>query len=228
MDFRVLGPLEVADGDQRLALGAPKQRALLAVLLLHANDAVAVERLIDDLWGASPPATVAKSVQAYVARLRKQLGGGRLETRAPGYLLRADPSEVDAARFERLVTEAARAEPEVAGRLLREALALWRGPPLADLAYERFAQPEIQRLEELRVLALEQRIGADLACGHHAQVVGELEALVVAHPLREGLRGQLMLALYRCGRQGEALEVYRAARAALTEELGHRAEPRAA
>ena len=189
MEFRLLGSLDVAERDRSLPLGGSKQRALLADLLLHANAVVPVERLIDDLWGASPPATVAKSVQVYVSRLRKQLGDGRLVTRPPGYVLRVDPSELDVARFEALVTRARGAEPEVAAARLREALALWRGPPLADLAYEPFAQAEIARLEELRLAALEQRIDAELAPGRHAELVGELEALAAEHPLRERLRG---------------------------------------
>ena len=156
----------------------------------------------------------------YVSRLRKQLGEGRLLTRTPGYVLHVDASELDVARFERLVVEADSADPERAAELLREALALWRGPPLADLAYEPFAQAEIARLGELRLAALEQRIDAELATGRHVQLAGELEALVVDHPLRERLRGQLMLCLYRSGRQPEALETYHVARRALVEELG--------
>ena len=220
MDFRLLGPLEVAEHDRSVVLGGVKQRALLAVLLLHANDVVSSEQLVDEVWGESPPATVAKSIQVYVSRLRKQLGEGRLVTRAPGYLLRVDPSELDVACFERLAAEAEDAPPKVAGEKLRRALALWRGPPLADLAYEPFARAEIARLEELRAAALEQRIEADLALGRHSQLVGELEGLVREHPLREHLRGQLMLCLYRCGRQAEALESYQAARRVLVEELG--------
>jgi DNA-binding SARP family transcriptional activator/tetratricopeptide (TPR) repeat protein len=220
MEFRLLGPLEAAEQDRLLALGALKQRALLAVLMLNANDVVPVERLIDEVWGESPPATVGKSVQVYVSRLRRQLGDGRLVTRAPGYLLRVEAGELDLERFERLVAEAASADPRRAARLLREALALWRGPPLADLAYEPFAQSHIARLEELRQLAVEQRIEAELATGRHAELIGELEALVSEHPLRERLRGQLMLALYRSGRQADALAAFRSARAALVEELG--------
>src|SRR5215218_2756326 len=146
MDFRLLGPLEVAEHDRLLALGGRKQRSLLAVLLLDANDVVSTERLIDELWGESPPSTVAKSIQVYVSRLRKQLGEGRLITRAPGYLLRVDPSELDVARFERLVAEAKGVDPQRAGERLRAALALWRGPPLADLSYEPFALLPIARL----------------------------------------------------------------------------------
>jgi DNA-binding SARP family transcriptional activator len=220
MEFRLLGPMEVADQDRPLDLGALKQRSLLAVLLLNANDVVSVERLVDEVWGESPPATVGKSVQVYVSRLRRQLGADRLVTRAPGYLLRVDPGELDLERFERLVAEAGSAAPSRAASLLREALALWCGPPLADLAYEPFSQPHILRLQELRLMALEQRIEAELAVGRQAELVGELEALVAEHPLRERLRGQLMLALYRCGRQAEALDAYRDARVALTDELG--------
>ena len=220
MEFRLLGPLEVVDRERTLALGAVKPRSLLAVLLLHANEVVSAERLIAALWGDAPPASAAKSVQIYVSRLRKALGVGRLTTRSPGYVMHVDPSEVDSARFELLVGQARRADPVTAAEKLRQALALWRGPPLGDLAYEPFAQTEIARLEELRIVALEERIDADLACGRHAALVGELETLVAEHPLRERLRGQLMLALYRAGRQAEALHAYRAARAELSEELG--------
>jgi DNA-binding SARP family transcriptional activator len=220
MEFRLLGPLEVAERDRLLDLGALKQRAVLAVLLLNANDVVSVERLVDEIWGASPPATVGKSVQVYVSGLRRQLGDGRLLTRAPGYLLRVHDSELDLARFEQLLEEAQAADPSTAARRLRDALALWRGPPLGDLAYEQFAQPQVRRLEELRLHALEQRIDADLACGRHAELAGELEALAAQHPLRERLRGQLMLALYRSGRQADALGAFQAARAALVEQLG--------
>jgi DNA-binding SARP family transcriptional activator len=220
MDFRLLGPLAVADRHRTLALGGVKQRSLLAVLLLHANEVVAADRLIGELWGESPPATVAKSVQSYVMRLRRELGAERLTTRPPGYVLNVAPGELDLAVFERLRAEARRAEPLRAAEKLREALSLWRGPPLADLAYEPFAQTEIARLEELRLSALEDRIEADLACGRHADSVGELETLIAAHPLRERLRAQLMLALYRSGRQAEALHAYRAARRELADELG--------
>ena len=225
MEFRLLGPLEVAEHDRLLALGGRKQRSLLAVLLLHANDVVPTERLIDELWGEAPPSTVAKSIQVYVSRLRKQLGEGRLITRAPGYLLRVDPSELDVARFERLVAEARGADPERAGERLRAALGLWRGPALADLSYEPFAQSPIARLGELRLAALEQRIEAELATGRHAELAGELEALVAEHPLRERLRGHLMLALYRSGRQAEALDSFRQARESLVEELGIEPDP---
>ncbi|MGH2745468.1 MAG: AfsR/SARP family transcriptional regulator [Thermoleophilaceae bacterium] len=220
MDFRLLGPLEVSEQDRPLALGGVKQRSLLAILLLQANELVSTDRLIDQLWGMAPPATASKSIQVYVSRLRKTLGDGRLVTRAPGYLLRVEPEELDLARFEQLAAEARRASPESAARKLREALALWRGPALADLAYESFAQVEVARLEEMRLAVVEQRIDADLALGRHTELVGELEALVTRQPLRERLRCQLMLALYRSARQAEALEAYRAARRELQEELG--------
>jgi DNA-binding SARP family transcriptional activator len=220
MDFGLLGPLAVTEQDTVLSLGGVKQRSLLALLLLHANEVVAADRLIGELWGESPPATAAKSIQSYVMRYRRELGAERLTTRAPGYVLNVEPDELDVAVFERLRAEARRAEPARAAAKLREALALWRGSPLADLAYEPFAQTEILRLEELRFTALEERIDAELACGRHADLIGELETLIAAHPLRERLRGQLMLALYRSGRQAEALHVYRAARQELAEELG--------
>jgi len=220
MDFRLLGPLEVAEHDRSLALGGVKQRSLLAILLLHANELVSTDHQIDQLWGGTPPATAAKSIQVYVSRLRKVLGEGRLVTQAPGYVLRVEPSELDLARFEQLAGEARRAAPQGAARKLSEALALWRGPALADLAYESFAQAEIARLEEMRLAVLEQRIDADLACGRHSELIGELEALVTRHPLQERLRWQLMLAFYRSARQAEALDAYRAARRELSEELG--------
>jgi DNA-binding SARP family transcriptional activator len=220
MQFRLLGPLEVVDGDRPLALGGRKQRALLAMLLLHANDVVPAEQLVDEIWGGSPPATVAKSVQVYVSRLRKELGDGRLLTRDPGYRLTVASGELDLARFGALVAQAADADPARAAAMLREALALWRGAPLADLAYEPFAASYVARLDEMRLAALEQRIEADLASGEHASLAGELEGLIAQHPLRERLRGQLMLALYRSGRQAEALAAFQAARATLVDELG--------
>ncbi len=220
MDFRLLGPLEVCEQDRGLALGGVKQRSLLAVLLLQANEVVSTDRLIDQLWGATPPATASKGIQVHVSRLRKTLGEGRLDTSAPGYVLRVAPAELDLARFEQLAAEARRIPPDGAARKLREALSLWRGPALSDLAYEPFAQVEIARLEEMRLAVLEQRIEADLALGRHAELIAELERLVSRHPLRERLRGQLMLALYRSARQAEALDAYRAARHKLSEELG--------
>jgi DNA-binding SARP family transcriptional activator len=220
MEFRLLGPLEVVEGDRSLALGGGKQRSLLAVLLLHANEVVSRDRLIAELWTGRPPATAAKNIQIYVSRLRKELGDRNLTTRSPGYVLQVEPGELDLARFETLVAEARLADPRRAADKLRTALALWRGPPLADLAYEPFAQTEIARLEEMRLAALEARFDADLAAGRHAELVAELRATIEEHPLREHLRAQLMLALYRAGRQAEALDAYQVARRELAEELG--------
>jgi class 3 adenylate cyclase/DNA-binding winged helix-turn-helix (wHTH) protein len=228
LEFRILGPLEVADGDRQLEVRGHRQRALLALLLLNANQVVSSNRLIDELWGETPPESGATALQVRLSQLRKALQGGSTNgalvvTQSPGYVLRIDPERVDAHRFERLVTEAralaADRGPARAAAILREALGLWRGPALADLAHEPFARGEIARLEELRLVALEERLEADLALGH-ADVVAELEALVGAHPFRERLRAQLMLALYRSGRQADALAVYRDARHALVEELG--------
>ncbi len=218
MEFRILGPLEAWEGGAPVALGGAKQRALLAVLLLYANEVVSTERLIDLLW-EEPPAKATKAVQVYASRLRKALGG-RMPTSQPrGYLLELSPEQLDLARFRRL-REEARRDPTSAAEKLEEALALWRGPALAEFAGEPFAQVERLRLEEERLEALEERIEAELAVGRQAALVGELEALVATHPLRERLRRQLMLALYRCGRQAEALAAYREARRLLVEELG--------
>jgi predicted ATPase/DNA-binding SARP family transcriptional activator len=218
VEFRLLGPLEaLADDGAPVALGGRRPRAVLALLLLHANEVVSIDRLIDGVWGESPPAKAAGSLQVHVHALRKALGGDRIVTRAPGYVVRVEPDELDVERFERLV---ASGTPEA----LREALALWRGPALADIAYEPFAQLEASRLEESRLAALEARIGADLAAGSHAQLVGELDALVASHPHREGLQAQRMLALYRSGRQADALAAYRESRAAL-DALGLEPSP---
>jgi DNA-binding SARP family transcriptional activator/DNA-binding beta-propeller fold protein YncE/ABC-type branched-subunit amino acid transport system substrate-binding protein len=229
IEFRLLGPVEVVDGERRLDLGAPKQRALLAILLLHRGELVSADRLVDELWGEQPPSAAAKNVQVYVSRLRKALGDGVLVTRGSGYALEPAPEAVDLDRFERLVESGrdllAASDARGAARTLRAALELWRGRPLADFAHESFAQTEIARLEELRLAALEDRVEADLALGRHAALVPELEALVREQPLRERLRGALMLALYRCGRQSEALDVYRAMRRALVEELGLEPSP---
>src|SRR4051794_6824362 len=225
--FRLLGPLEVADEDRPVQFGEGRQRVVLVLLLLHRNEPISSDRLIDALWGESPPPTAAKVLQNYVGRLRRSLGdreGHRLQTHGRGYALRVEDGELDVDRFERLLREGGDAlaggRPADAARLLREALALWRGPALADVAYEAFAQPEIARLEEQRTVALERRIDADLALGRHADLVAELEALVARYPLREHLRGQRMLALYRCGRQAEALAAFRDARRLLVEEVG--------
>jgi DNA-binding SARP family transcriptional activator len=220
MEFRLLGPLEVVEHDRLVALGGGRQRSLFAVLLLHANEVVSTDRLSDALWGQDPPRRAAKNIQVYVSRLRKELGEGRLVTRPPGYVLQVDRSELDLGRFEQLVGEAGSTDPKTAAQKLRQALDIWRGPALSDLAYEPCVQTEIARLEELRWAALERRIDADLATGRHAELVGELEALIAEHPLRERLRCQLMLALYRSARQAEALDAYRAARRDLSEEFG--------
>jgi DNA-binding SARP family transcriptional activator len=213
--FRMLGPLEVVDAERPVALGGPKQRALLAILLLGRGEVISSDRLIDQLWGERPPATAAKTLQGYVSHLRKALGDEVLLTRGGGYLLTTAPEQVDAERFEAIAADARQAlavgDASGARRLLGEALGLWRGEPLADLGYEPFAQSEIARLEEARLAALEDRIDADLALGHHRDLVGELEGLLEAHPNRDRLRGELMLALYRSGRQADALEVYRRA-----------------
>jgi DNA-binding SARP family transcriptional activator len=226
MRFRILGPLEVT-GDGRPVPLASASRALLALLLLHANEVVSSDRLIDELYGEEAPASGVTALQVRVSQLRKALGPAaeRLETRPPGYLLRVGPDELDLDRFTRLLDDADGAQPAVAAERLREALALWRGPALADLAYESFAQTAIGRMDELRLTALERRVDADLALGRHGELVAELEALVAEHPLREPLRGQLMLALYRCGRQAEALGAYQAARRALVDELGIEPSP---
>jgi DNA-binding SARP family transcriptional activator len=220
MEFRILGPLEVLDGDRVLPLGGPKQRAVLAVLVLHANRVVSTERLIDELWGEEPPETAKVVIQGYVSSLRKVLGAGTIATHGSGYALGVEPEQLDLFRFEQLVARARAADPAEASAGLREALELWRGPALADFTYEPFAQAPILRLDELRLAALEDRIEADLVLGRHGEVVGELEALVAEHPLRERLRGQLMLALYRSGRQAEALAGYQEARRVLVDELG--------
>ena len=232
MEFRILGSLEVRSDGRPLALAGPKERALLAILLLHANEVVSNDRLIDELWGDNPPKTGGAALQVRISALRRRLQekdqrqspSELLVTRAPGYLLRVEPDELDAARFERLVAAgrgAMRAgNPEVAAVAFRSALSLWLGDPLADLAYEPFAQAEIVRLAELRIEAQEERIEADLALGRHADVIGELEALVARHPLREHFCAQLMLALYRSGRQADALSAFRAMRHVLVEDLG--------
>ena len=225
LDFRILGPLEVVSGGEPIRLGGPKQRATLAVLLLNANRVVSVERLADDLYAGAVPVTAVTQVQRQISELRRALGDPvAIETRAPGYLVRVEPGQLDLGRFERGAADGARAlargDARAAGELLSEALDLWRGEPLADLAYEPFAQGVIRRLKEIRLAALEQRLDADLALERHAEVAAELDALVAAHPLRERFAAQLMLALYRSGRQAEALAVYRRARATLAGEFG--------
>jgi class 3 adenylate cyclase/DNA-binding SARP family transcriptional activator len=229
VEFRILGPIEASLNGGPVSLGGGRQRAVLALLLLRLGEVVSTEQLVEELWAGQPPATATKIVQLYVSRLRKSLGEGLLLTRSPGYVLRANPENLDAHRFERRFEEGRRAlaggDPALAATKLREALSLWSGPALADFLYEPFAQGEIARLEDLRLGCLEERIEAELALGSHAELVGELEAHVTAHPLRERPRGQLMLALYRSGRQAEALAAYQAARQALVDQLGIEPSP---
>jgi YVTN family beta-propeller protein len=210
MEFRILGPLEVVDEGRPVSIRRGKEQALLAYLLLHANEVVPSGRLIDVLWDERPPPTASKILQNAVSHLRKQLGNGRLLTRDRGYLLRVEEGELDLQRFERLAGDG-RGE---------EALTLWRGPALLNLGDERFADDARRRLEEQRLAVVEDRIEDDLVVGRHAELVGELEQLVEENPLRERLQGQLMRALYGTGRQGDALDVYRRARRTLSEELG--------
>ena len=233
MEFRILGPLEVHDGDNSVPLGPTKERALLAVLLLQVSAVVSRERLIEELWGESPPPTAAKALNVHVSQLRKRLSGkgdDPIVTRPPGYSLVLDAERLDSARFERLVAEArgraADGELASARTLLREALSLWRGPALDGIELESATRNQVRRLEELRIGAQMDRIDCDLALGMHEQVIGELTGLVAEHPLKERLHGQLILALYRAGRQADALQAYRDAREKLVGELG--IEPSAA
>src|SRR5262245_34047377 len=224
MDFRILGPLEVARDGAPLVLGAAQQRALLAVLVLHRGEVVSTDRLVDELWGERVPAAAAKTVQVYVSQLRKALGAGVIVTQGRGYRLAITPGQVDAVRFEALCAEGRRAlaagDATRARQRLCAALGLWRGEPLAEFTYEPFAQSEIARLREARLAAVEDRIDADLALGAGGELIGEIESLIAANPLAERLRGQLMLALYRAGRQADALAAYRQASEQLREELG--------
>jgi DNA-binding SARP family transcriptional activator len=214
VEYAVLGPLEVRDDCRTIAVGRGKPRALLALLLLNAGHVVPADRLIDELWGEDPPATAATALHVYVSKLRKVLGDDAIRTRAPGYVMDAEP--VDLRAFERLTAEARDAEPATAARLLRDALGLWRGTPLGDVDLP----GERARLESVRLAAQERLMEAELGLGHAADIVPELESLVAEHPVRESFRAQLMLALYRAGRQTDALEVYRDARRTLVEQLG--------
>jgi DNA-binding SARP family transcriptional activator len=226
MDYRILGPLEAFDGERELSLGGSRQRAVLALLLLHENEAITRDVLVDELWGEDPPPTAVKVLQNCVSALRKELPAGTetLRTIGGAYELRVAADELDRDRFERRLADGraalATGDSAEAAERLRDALALWRGSPLSDFSYEPFAQNEITRLGELHIAAVEDRIEADLALGRHSELVPELESLVTRHPLRERLRGQLMLALYRAGRQAEALEAYRSARRTLLADLG--------
>lgn len=223
--FRLLGPLEaVGDDGEPLVLGGQRQRAVLALLLLRANRVVSTEFLIDAVWGESPPPTARTSFQNSISALRKLVGQNALVTRAPGYMLVLDDEQLDLARFERLVAEARALEPEDRAAKLREALGLWRGDPLSDAGFEPVVEAEIRRLGELRMATIEERIDAELACERFGEVVPELVALVTAHPLRERLSAQLMLAHYHLGRQDDALRVYHDLRQAL-DELGLEPSP---
>ena len=225
LEFRILGPLEVADEGEPLQLSGQKQRALLALLLLDVNRVVSTDRIVDALWGEEPPRTAATSLQNFVSQLRKLLGSDVVVTKPPGYQLRIEREQLDLERFTRLVEESRAEPPAERAAKLRHALALWRGPPLADLGFEAFAQQEIGRLEELRLAAIEDRVEAELEAGRHSDLVGELEAFADEHPLRERLRSHLMLALYRSGRQAEALQIYHDTRRVLVDELGIEPSP---
>jgi DNA-binding SARP family transcriptional activator len=220
VEFRILGPIEVVDAGAGLSLGGRNQRTLLALLLLNADEVVSSDRAIDALWGEAPPRTALTSVHNAVSGLRKLLGPERLVTRSPGYELRLQDDVLDVRRARQLADEARAAEAGERVKLLHEAEQLWRGPPLADFAYDEFAQTAIAQLDELRLTIVEERIDAELELGDHAYILGELEALVGEHPQRERLRGQLMLALYRSGRQADALHAYQEARRSLLENLG--------
>src|SRR5439155_8016834 len=222
MEFRLLGPLEVWRGKRRVDLGGAKQRAVLAMLLLGANEPVSTDALIGGVWGETPPTSAANALQVYVSSLRKALGQGVIVTRPPGYELQGEPEQIDLVRFERLVEQGRASltagDSASARDRFAAALALWRGRPLADLAFEPFAGAEVVRLEELRLAAVEDRIEADLALGKHDELPAEREALALEQAFRERLSAQLMLALYRSGRQAEALDVYRDARRTFVEE----------
>src|SRR5919201_3733391 len=227
MEFRILGPLEALEDGRPLALGRLKERVVLAVLLLHANEFVSRERLIDDLWGEAPPATARKAVNVYISKLRQTLtrnGHDPIATAEGGYRLVVDPDLLDAERLRSLIAQArgrmAEGDSDPASSLLQDALALWRGPTLAGIHLESFGRDEVAQLDELRLAALMDRIDCDLALGRHEQVLGELNVLVREHPLRERLRAQQMLALYRAGRQADALAAYAETRRTLVDDLG--------
>ena len=222
MEFKVLGPLEASDDGRIVELGAPRQRAVLAYLLLHANEVVAVDRLAEAIWAGEIPKTAAKSIQVYVSALRKAFGPARdmLETRPPGYLMRVGAGELDLHEFERLVSRARTEDPSARLATLHDALSLWRGAPLADFAYESFVQPEAARLDEMRQHAVEERIETALELGGGSELIPELQALVAERPLQERPRALLMRALYRAGRQSDALSVFREGVRLLGDELG--------
>ncbi len=232
MEFRLLGPLEVVEQGQVVPLARTKERAVLALLLLRPNELVSCDRLVDELWGESAPPTARHTLEAYISRLRVTLrdGGSELiESRAGGYVIRVGPEQLDAVRFQLLLEEGQRAlehgEAGDAEEKLVEALALWRGDVLSDLAFERLPAAEVARLEELRLVAIESHVEAALALGRDGVLVAELRALVSRYPLRERLRAQLMLALYLRGRQAEAVEVYLEGKELLAEHLGLDPDP---
>jgi len=229
VEFRILGLLEVVDGDEAVEVRGAKQRALLAMLVLHANRVVSAENLVDALWGEDPPPSAANTLQGYVSHLRRALGARYIVTRPPGYVLDADPSAIDALCFARLATDGRRALDDGDGARalasLDAALSLWRGSALADFPYDQFAQSDAARLEEMRLVAVEDHVDAELALGRHSEAVGRLQALVDRHPLRERLWAALMLALYRCGRQAESLRAYQSLRKQLADELGIEPSP---
>jgi DNA-binding SARP family transcriptional activator/tetratricopeptide (TPR) repeat protein len=220
MEFRLLGPLEVLSEGQPVPIGGARQRGVLALLLLAPNEVVSTDRLIDEVWGHRPPKSVEASLQNCISNLRAVIGRELIETRAPGYVLKVDAGSVDVLRFEQALEASRELDPPERSAALREALALWRGPPLADLELEGAARATVSRLDELRLAALEERIDAELALGHHDTILGEIEALATRHPAREHLRYLQMLALYRAGRQRDALRVYQEVRLELVEEFG--------
>ena len=224
MQVRILGPFQLEDGGRQITVGGVRQRAVLADLVLNANEVMPSEQLLVELWGEDSPPSAANALQAAISRLRRVLPAGRLITTGPGYMLRLFPAELDVTQFEQLIFEGrdalAAGTAAEAVQLLDQAMTLWRGPPLTDFRYEPFAQAEIARLEELRLACLEERNEANLALGSAGALTAELGRMVTDHPLRERLRGQLMLALYRSGRQADALEAYSEFRSTLMEELG--------
>ena len=227
MEFRILGPLEVVEDGNPVALGTLKERLVLGVLLLHANEFVSRERLIDDLWGEAPPPTARKAINVYVSKIRKALnvdGADPITTASGGYRLNVEPENLDASRMQVLVGEAqelvTKGEIETAAARFQEALSLWRGPTLAGLQLESRGRDEVAALDELRLTALMDRIDCDIALGRHEEALVELGVLVHEHPLRERLRAQQMLALYRADRQADALEAYAEARGTLVDDLG--------
>lgn len=232
MEFRVLGPLEVVEQGRSVPLARTKERMVLALLLLRANELVSCDRLIDELWGERAPATARHTVESYISRLRATLtaGAGELiESRAGGYVINVAPEQLDSECFERLLEEGERAleggSVEDADAKLREALALWRGDVLSDLVFEPLPAAEVARLEELRLVAIEAQVEAALALGHDGQLVARLHSLVSRYPLRERLRAQLMLALYRAGRQADAIDLYVRGKELLAEQLGVDPDP---